>query len=146
MQVDLAQSVAPIQLPFMIASPYGAKGAYLLHDFDELMRTVLTAAKCALIDRNQVYNLVLRAGRPVRRTFNLPLLNWRYTGVTRDDVRKNTKLAQQAKEIYAGWPFKITDIPAEVLEGSLRPRFAPAIRKGPSISAASYLAIPEDEK
>jgi integrating conjugative element protein (TIGR03761 family) len=143
-EVDLAESVAPIQLPFMVSSPYGMKGAHLLHDFDELMRTVLTAQKCALADRVQVYNLVLRAGRPVRRTFALPLLNWRFTGVTRADVRKDTGLAQMAKAVYA--LLKITDIPADVLQGVQRPRFAPAIRKGPPppVARTSYLDLPEE--
>ena len=144
MEVDLSQSLAPLQLPFMIASPYGAKGAYLLHDFDELMRVVLTAQRCALVDRERAYSFLLRAGRPLRRVYGMPLLNWRHTGATRRDVREDTRLARQAREVYA--PFKILDIPDDVLQGTRRPRFAPPIRKAPARPAASYLEIEEDGK
>ncbi len=142
-EVDLAQSVAPVQLPFLLGSPYTAKGAYLLHDFDEMMRTLLTAQKCALIDRERAYSLLLRAGRPLRRIYAMPLLNWRYTGVTREDIRKNTRLAQQAREVYAH--LKVGDIPADVLQGARRPRFAPPVRKAPPRPAASYLEEEETE-
>jgi len=59
---------------------------------------------------------------------------WRYTGVTREDIVKNTKLAQQAKLAYAN--MNIHDIPADVLQGSRRGRYAPPIRQTPAPSAA----------
>ena len=136
-EVELAQSVSPVQVPLMFASPYGYLGAYLLADYDELVRTVLTASHCAFIDRSRAFSLLLRSGRPVRRIYCLGPTVWRYTGVTREDVVNNTKLAQQAKAVYAN--MNIHDIPADVLQGARRGRYAPPIRQTPAPSAASYL-------
>ena len=136
-EVELAQSVVPVHVPLMFATPYGFLGAYLLADYDELVRTVMTARHCAFIDRNRAFGHLLRTGRPIRRLFCLGPTVWRYTGVTREDIAKNTKLAQQAKVVYAN--MNIHDIPADVLQGSRRGRYAPPIRQTPATSAASYL-------
>lgn len=141
-EIELAQSVDPAHVPLMFATPYGYLGAYLLADYDELVRTVLTARHCAIIDRERAFRLLIQSGRPIRRTFCLPHIAWRYTGVTRQDIMENRKLAQQAKAIYES--LKIDDIPADVLQGIKRGRFAPAFRKAPVPAAATYLEEEEE--
>jgi hypothetical protein len=64
------------------------------------------------------------------------------TGITRRDVRQNTRTALQAQAVYAN--LKILDIPADVLLGTERARFAPPVRKAPPIPASSYLELDED--
>lgn len=47
-EIDLAQSTTPLRVPLRFATPYGYMGAYLITDYDRLVRLVLTAQHVAL--------------------------------------------------------------------------------------------------
>jgi integrating conjugative element protein (TIGR03761 family) len=134
-EIELAASVDPIQVPVMFANTYGFLGAYLLADYDELVRTLLTARRVGLMDRDQAWRVLLAAGRAVRRTFNLPVTAWRYTGVTRANVQAHDALAQRVEAVYAA--AKMIAPPAEVLQGIRRGKHAPATRKASEESVKS---------
>ncbi|MBP1152233.1 PFL_4669 family integrating conjugative element protein [Methylocaldum sp. RMAD-M] len=119
-RVDLAYSLQPIEVPLRFSNPYGYMGAYLIADYDELARTVLTARHVGLIDRDKAQEMLNGAGRAIRRTFQL-VTAWRYTGVTRDDLRQMTQAAARARALMG-------ELPQDVVEGERRARHAPAIR------------------
>ncbi len=97
-------------------------GAYLLSDYDELARSVLTAQHCALVGRDQAGELIRGGGNAVRRVYQLPTV-WRRTDITRDEVRKGTDAASNAAQLMGA-------LPPEVLEMKKRPKFAPRIGRG----------------
>lgn len=117
----------PTRVPPPFANPYANLGARLLADFDELVFAILAARQRALIGRDRAYSLLFCAGRPLRRIYAMPAANWRHTGVTRKDVREDTRLARQARAVYAR--INIHGIPADVLQGTERGVHAPPLRK-----------------
>lgn len=143
-RIELAASVDPIQVPVMFAHPYGFLGAYLLADYDELVRTALTARHVGLMDRDQVWRVLLTVGRAVRRTFNLPVTAWRYTGVTRTNLRARDVLAQRVEAVYAA--VGIPAPPADVLQGARRGQHAPVIRMDQDRERSGFLEEDGDDK
>ena len=50
--IQIAHSLQPIDVPLQFANPYGYMGAYLIADFDTLVRGVLTARHVGLLARD----------------------------------------------------------------------------------------------
>jgi integrating conjugative element protein (TIGR03761 family) len=141
-EIELASSVDPIQMPILFSHPYGFLGAFLLAEYDELVRTLLSARRVGLMDRDQAWRVLLMAGRAVRHTFNLPVTAWRYSGVTRANVHAHDALAQRVEAVYA--VAKIPVPPAEVFQGTRRGKHAPAIRKAQDRERPSPSFLEED--
>jgi len=120
-EIVVAHSLKPVRIPLQFANPYGYMGAYLVGDYDELVRTVLTARHVGMLGRDPAEQLLTRGGRQIRRAFLLPTL-WRHCAVDRDDVRQNTVRAQTASA-------SMGLLPQDVLDGQRRARHAPEIRK-----------------
>jgi integrating conjugative element protein (TIGR03761 family) len=93
----------PAMVDLVFGTPYGFMGAYLLSDYDELARTVLTAQHCAVIDRQRAGELIRACGNAVRRVYQLPAA-WRRTDITRDDVRHGTDAAVNAAHLMGAVP------------------------------------------
>ena len=53
---------------------------------------------------------------------------WRATGVTRNDIAANNKVAQRAEEIYAKHLQQMLVMPDDVLRGEKRARMAPKVK------------------
>ncbi|MCI0653078.1 MAG: TIGR03761 family integrating conjugative element protein [Methylococcaceae bacterium] len=122
--IEIANSVEPIQVSLQFGNPYGYMGAYLVADFDMLARTALTARHLGLIDRLQSEEILHAAERAIRRIFNYTA-EWRFTGVDREDFRQMNQNARRASE----W---MGELPPEVLSGEKRARMAPPIRLRPN--------------
>mgnify|MGYP001548492192 FL=1 len=120
MNVAVAQSVEPVKVDLTFTSPYAFMGAYLLADYDVLVRAVLTGRHIGLFDRDTAERALREGGRIVRRAFNTAQ-GYKYVGVCREDVRQGTKKAVRATEMLGS-------IPQEVIDGSLRAAHAPEIR------------------
>lgn len=118
--VDLAQSIEPIKVSLMFTSPYAFMGAYLLADFDELVRAILTCRHVGLFDRDTADRTLREGGRMVRRTFNSSQ-GYRQLAVCREDVRQGTARGARALEMLG-------PLPQEVIDGTLRADHAPEIR------------------
>lgn len=121
-ELTIGESDSPIHVPLRFANPYGYMGAYLVADYDELARTILTAKHVGLMVRDDAERMLAQGGRLVRRAFSATQ-GWRYLSVTRDDMAANNARARKAIETMGEIPDK------SVLEGTLRPRIAPDIRK-----------------
>ena len=121
MKIELARTREPAMVDLVFGTPYGFMGAYLLSDYDELARTVLTAHHCAVIDRQRAGELIRACGNAVRRVYQLPAA-WRRTDITRDDVRRGTDAAVNAAQMMGA-------VPQEVLAMKRRARFAPRLAR-----------------
>jgi len=120
MDVAVAQSVEPVKVDLTFTSPYAFMGAYLLADYDVLVRSVLTGRHVGLFDRDTAERTLREGGRIVRRAFNTAQ-GYKYLGVCREDVRQATQKAARASEMLGS-------LPQEVIDGTLRAAHAPDIR------------------
>jgi integrating conjugative element protein (TIGR03761 family) len=135
MDVAVAQSVEPVKVDLTFTSPYAFMGAYLLADYDVLVRAVLTGRHVGLFDRDTAERTLREGGRIVRRAFNTAQ-GYKYLGVCREDVRQGTKKAARAAEMLGS-------LPQAVVDGTLRAAHAPDIRPV-STKTSSLLADDDD--
>jgi integrating conjugative element protein (TIGR03761 family) len=135
LDVAVAQSVEPVKVDLTFTSPYAFMGAYLLADYDALVRAVLTGRHVGLFDRDTAERTLREGGRIVRRAFNTAQ-GYKYLGVCREDVRQGTQKAARASEMLGS-------LPQEVIDGSLRAAHAPDIRPV-STKTSSLLADDDD--
>lgn len=121
MKIELARTQAPAIVELSFGTPYGFMGAYLLSDYDELARSVLTAQHCALVDRDRAGGLIRTGGNAVRGVYQLPTA-WRRTDMTREEMHKGSDAAVNAAQLMG-------DLPVDVLEMKRRAKFAPRISR-----------------
>ena len=126
--IAVAQSVEPVKVDLTFTSPYAFMGAYLLADYDQLVRAVLTGRHIGLFDRDTAERTLREGGRIVRRAFNTAQ-GYKYLGVCREDLRQGTQKAARATEMLG-------PLPQEVIDGSLRAAHAPDIRPASSQSSS----------
>jgi integrating conjugative element protein (TIGR03761 family) len=119
--IDIAQSLHPINISIYFQNPFGYMGAYLVKEYDSLACSVFTARHLGLIDRATSESIINVTGKAIRRTFTLVTL-WKFTGVTREDMQQDNKNAQRAFETYGACP-------ADVVSKKTRAKIAPAIRE-----------------
>jgi integrating conjugative element protein (TIGR03761 family) len=118
-EIQVAQSSAPLRMPLRFATPYGYMGAYLIADYDQLVCSILTAQHLGVLSRDSSEALMQRSTRLIRRVFTTPL-GWKPLAVTREEVRTNSPRAQQARD-------QLGELPADILAGTRRAQFAPAL-------------------
>ena len=127
--ITVAHSLKPVRVPLQFANPYGYMGAYLIADYDELVRAVLTARHVGLLARDTAEQMLQRGGRSVRRTFVIPI-QWKHCAINRDDVRQDTPRGRAAREAMGA-------LPRDVLDGTRRAIHAPTIVKATRGAASS---------
>jgi integrating conjugative element protein (TIGR03761 family) len=130
MDVAVAHSVEPVRVELAFSSPYAFMGAYLLADYDGLVRAVLTGRHVGLFDRDTAEKTLREGGRVVRRAFNTPQ-GYRYLGVCREDLRQGTQKAERATALLGA-------LPQAVIDGTLRAAHAPDIRPPGNASGALF--------
>ena len=118
-EIQVAASLKPIRLDLMFTNPYGYQGGHLLVDYDDLARHVLTARHVGLLNQATAQKILHNGARALRRVYAAPS-GYKYTGVTREDVRQANKRAQRAREAMG-------DVPQEIQDGTLRADLAPEI-------------------
>jgi integrating conjugative element protein (TIGR03761 family) len=118
--VVVAQSLAPARLDLNFSNPYAFHGAYLLADFDKLVRAVLTARHVGLMDLQTSERLLAQGGKQLRSAYEAAK-GYRYMGATREDLMQGTAKAVKAREVMG-------DLPQPVLAGELRAAYAPKVR------------------
>lgn len=128
MDVAVAQSVEPVKVDLTFTSPYAFMGAYLLADYDVLVRAVLTGRHIGLFDRDTAERTLREGGRLVRRVFNTAQ-GYKYLGVCREDLRQGTQKAERATDMLGA-------LPQAVIDGTLRAAHAPDIRPVANTSSA----------
>ena len=121
-QIDIASSLKPIHIPLQFANAYGYMGAYLISDYDQLVCAILTARHVGLIDRRDSTKTLHVIAQRVRHAFALSGV-WKFTLVTRTDIRHENPKAQRAMEKL----LPMGELPQAVFEGHLRAQIAPEI-------------------
>ena len=119
-EINVAESLEPIQIPLDFSTPYGYMGAYLIGEYDNYARALLTARHVGLLRRYSVARDLSKGGHLVRSVFHIPAA-WRFRGLTRASVRRKTEKAAEVAWVL-GWP------PQEVLEGTIRSPQAPELQ------------------
>ncbi len=130
-------NVSPARLPVFVSTQAGYQGVYLIIQFDELARKLLLATHVGLLGRKDKEVLMDQAAHQLRSVFALTQ-NYRNTGVTRDDIAANNARAREAIEKY-GLP------PDEVLKGTIRSSYAPAIVRKTGLAAGEVMGEEDDE-
>ena len=120
-EVEIAQSLKPINISIYFQNPMGYMGAYLVKDYDSLACSVFTARHIGLVDRATAESIIHITGKAIRRTFTLVSL-WKFTGVTREDLKQNNQSSVRALETFG-------ECPEDVVSKKARARAAPAIRE-----------------
>ena len=126
-QIDIASSLEPIHVPLQFANAYGYMGAYLIADYDQLVCTILTARHVGLIERRDSTRTLHQIAQRVRHAFALSG-EWKFTLVTRSDIRNENPRAQRAIEKLSS----MGELPQVVFEGHQRAQIAPEINTSDS--------------
>jgi integrating conjugative element protein (TIGR03761 family) len=119
-EIEIAQSLRPINISIYFQNPFGYMGAYLVKEYDSLACSVFTARHLGLIDRAASERIIDTTGKAIRRTFTLVTL-WKFTGVTREDVKQENQNGKRALETHG-------ECPADVISKKRRAKTAPSIR------------------
>lgn len=106
-----------IELEITNYSRLGWRAVDILLTGDDLAKMVLTAYHRGRIS-NQEKVLLLKAIQQIYRSTLFKVQQWKYQGVTRDDVAANNQVAQKAKETLG-------EIEEEFLLAKVRSTFAP---------------------
>lgn len=126
-------NVQPVRLPLFIGCQLGYIGVYLLTEYDTLARRILLAHHTALIGRKLMEQMLDRGAHEIRSCYGLAQ-QYRHAGVTRDDIAANNARARDAVE-------KFGQLPQDVLEGTVRSSYAPAL---PQLRGSSDAAAETD--
>jgi integrating conjugative element protein (TIGR03761 family) len=117
--VVVAQSLSPARLELNFSNPYAFHGAYLLADYDALVRAVLTARHVGLMDSRTSEKLLAEGGRYLRAAYETAR-GYRYMGIKRVDLVQGTAKARKAVETLG-------ELPQPVISGELRATYAPKV-------------------
>lgn len=123
-EVELQTSMEPAELVLDFYCPWAYRGALLLQQYDRVVRLGLTASHIGFLTSAEWTNVVTDSGRSVRNMFAM-VNRWTSTGVTRDDIRRGTKVAQRAQAKYTETKRGYLKLSNEVLEGVRRAQLKP---------------------
>lgn len=112
-------NIQPVTLPLFIGSQLGFLAAYLLTDYDTVVRHALLAHHTALLSRRDMELCIDGGAHHLRSLFTLAQ-RFRLTGVTRDDLAANNARSREVIQ-------RLGKLPQDILEGTRRPEFAPPI-------------------
>lgn len=122
-------NVQPVKLPLFVNAQLGFLAVYLLADYDDLARKLILAHHTALIDRSTLERWLHEGAHALRSLFSLSQ-QYRYSGCTRDDFAAKNAAARAAIDKHG-------ELPQEVLEGTLRSRYAPPIIRRSALDASA---------
>ncbi|MBL7005389.1 MAG: TIGR03761 family integrating conjugative element protein, partial [Gammaproteobacteria bacterium] len=121
MQINPAFSIKPITLPLEFSTPFfGYEATRIVKNYDRLVLLALTTKQTGDILDSDWNRIVNKTGSKIRSVF-LISTQYRFTGVTRDDMAANNEKARTAIEKYG-------ELPQDILEGRKRAKHAPKIR------------------
>jgi len=132
LDVGVNLSIQPLKFPLYLNSPLAFKGVYLLTRYDELVRRILLAAHIGLIDNGSKEAWLDEGAAVLRRLYGVGQRYKGYSGASRDDIAANNARATNAQQMYS-----FLEMPKDVLEGTRRSKFAPAIQRPGDVPASS---------
>ncbi len=105
---EVAHSISPIRCELRFSIPYSYRGAMLLMKYDELIKIIMTANHVALVESIRAHRDIEDSSKAARTVFHA-VTGYRFTGVTRDDIYANNKIAEKASELMGPCPTGILD-------------------------------------
>ncbi len=123
-EVDVQTCTEPLEIPLNFHSPWAYRSVLLLLQYDKIVRLGLTAHHVGFIGDAECNDVITDSGRAMRNLFE-EVNRWVFTNVTRDDIRKNTKVAKRAQGQYLEKKNNRLVIEDEVMEGTKRASIAP---------------------
>lgn len=133
MDIQVSESVKPLKVSIGFASSHAYWVARVILQFDSVVRAVLTARHHALLDQQMGSLLMDDAARLIRRIFETTV-RYRVTGLTRADLKAGNARVAEAEQ-------KMGCVPADILEGACRAKFAPAL----PVSQTEQASAPAEE-
>ncbi|WP_434339386.1 PFL_4669 family integrating conjugative element protein [Motilimonas cestriensis] len=121
MSMTKNHSISPVKIDLAINTKLGFLLVYLTLEIDELVRMILLAKQCSLISVSNASDATFKASKRIRRVMSL-VHQFKYSGVTRDDISVNNARAQVAYELMS-----TIELPEEFLKATIRSPLAPAI-------------------
>ena len=125
--IEIAHSVEPVKLELKFAHPYAYQAAYVLVDFDLMARQVLTARHIGKLDSDTAYTSLERAARKLRHAFALATA-YKFTAVTREDMRQKNQRAEQAIKAMGECPDDVLNLSRTTLPKKQVSRFFSGIQ------------------
>lgn len=113
--IEIFRSPNPISVPLRSPIPYFHVAASLLADLDYVSRQAFTLRHVGIVLETD--KLPVKVFFNLRNLFSLPL-DWKYTGVTREDLRQNNQKAQLAIK-------HMGEVPPTILNDEVRFLFLP---------------------
>ncbi len=123
-EVQYQESVEPVSLDLKFYSPWGFRGAVLLREFDVLVRRALTARHLGLFTNDDWQNVVHDSQRALRHMF-AEVDSWVNTGVRRQDMDQNNRVAKRAQSVYTELKKGYLVLDSDVMQGFVRAKLAP---------------------
>ncbi len=121
-------SEKPLVKSLWFRTQYGYLAANIIADFDELMRTVLTANRVGVL-LEKPHDVIREEWlNQIQLLFKLPF-KWQQLNITRTDILAKNELAQKAQE-------QMGALPDKVLSKTLRSPFAPNIKEVPTVESS----------
>lgn len=131
---SLSQRAAEVDVHF--ESPLAYWMAYLVADYDRVVRRVQQGVHFGLLPRAQA-EILLQQGARIVRSLLSAVDGWKFCGVTRDDLAANNPRAVKAIDAMG-------HCPQEVLLGDVRSMFAPPIRRKSALAVMTDSIIDLD--
>lgn len=108
-------------VPITFNNPYAWRAAYVLVDYDALVRPGIKIQNSGLMLAAEVKRINSLTESSLRSLYHF-VADWKELAITRDDVRQNTARAQQARAVLC------EDLPQAVLDGTWRDAYAPPLK------------------
>lgn len=124
LEVSLQTCEEPLEIELNFSSPWSYRTVLLLLQYDRIVRLGLTTRHVGFIGDQEWDDVVSDSGRSLRNLMG-QVDRWIMTGVTREDIRKNTAIAKRAQAMYATKKDRPLVLKDDVLEGTLRARLSP---------------------
>ena len=117
LSVDTAESEQPYRMRLAFSNPYAYRAAYMLGEYDVLVRTCHTLTFVGAGEPAELLTMVALAGHHVRHVFAIPQ-RFKVCAIDRDDMRQNNQRAQRAAQLMG-------PLPEEILNSETLPVFVP---------------------
>lgn len=135
LDVSRNTSQVPFVTPVFTGGQMGWRAIMLLIEYDSIVRDVLLAHHIGLLGTRQRASMIRdQGGHAIRSLCYAPARFPGFSGATRDDFAANNAKARAARE-------KFGELPQDILEGTRRSEFAPAIRKDSDTGTAQPAGI-----
>lgn len=116
-KLDRSFSVQPVEISLKIKSQIGYQLVYMISEYDNFARSIMTAAHIAIISRNDANSRLESATHLIRSLYGF-IQRYKNAGITRDELINGTARALAVIERFG----RLSD---EIIQGTTRSNYAP---------------------